>query len=107
MVSVQSFGNWIYEATGVPEPSGLSLLLLGLSGWPSFGEGSRIRGRVNKEVRNLLLKKLDLVLLFCGALIFAVSSEGRAHPGHEGDTETAAGSSSGLPAPQVSITEEG
>ena len=32
VVSVQSFGNWIYEVTGVPEPSGLSLLLLGLSG---------------------------------------------------------------------------
>jgi hypothetical protein len=62
---------------------------------------------VNKEVRDLLLKKLDLVLLLCGALILAVSSEGRAHPGHEGDTETAAGSSSGLPAPQVTITEEG
>ncbi len=32
VVSVQSFGNWIFEVTGVPEPSGLSLLLLGLSG---------------------------------------------------------------------------
>ena len=32
VVSVQSFGNWIYEVTGVPEPSALSLLLLGLSG---------------------------------------------------------------------------
>ena len=62
---------------------------------------------MNKEVRALSLKKLDLALLLCGALIFAVSSEGWAHPGHEGDTETAAGSSSGLPAPQVSITEEG
>ena len=62
---------------------------------------------MNKEVRALLLKKLDLVLLLCGGLIFAMSSEGRAHPGHEGDMETAAGSSSGLPAPQVSITEEG
>ena len=62
---------------------------------------------MNKEVRAFLLKKLDLALLLCVALIFAVSSEGRAHPGHEGDTETAAGSSSSLPAPQVSITEEG
>jgi len=32
LVSVQSFGNWIYEVTGVPEPSALSLLFLGLSG---------------------------------------------------------------------------
>jgi hypothetical protein len=32
VVSVQSFGNWIFEVTGVPEPSALSLLLLGLSG---------------------------------------------------------------------------
>ena len=32
VVSVQSFGNWIYEVTGVPEPSALSLLFLGLSG---------------------------------------------------------------------------
>ena len=32
VVSVQSFGSWIYDVTGVPEPSGLSLLLLGLSG---------------------------------------------------------------------------
>ena len=31
VVSVQSFGNWIFEVTRVPEPSGLSLLLLGLS----------------------------------------------------------------------------
>ena len=61
---------------------------------------------MNKGVCDLLLKKLDLVLLLCGALIFAVSSEGRAHPGHEEDLETAAGSASGLPAPQVSITEE-
>lgn len=62
---------------------------------------------MNKEACDLLLKKLDLVLLLCGALICAVSSEGRAHPGHEEDLETAAGSASGLPAPQVSITEEG
>ena len=32
VVSVQSFGNWIFEVTGVPEPSVVSLLLLGLSG---------------------------------------------------------------------------
>ena len=30
-----------------------------------------------------------------------------AHPGHEGDPDTSAGSASGLPAPQVSITTEG
>ncbi len=32
VVSVQSFGNWIFQVTGVPEPSVVSLLLLGLSG---------------------------------------------------------------------------
>jgi len=32
VVSVQSFGNWIFQTTGVPEPSVVSLLLLGLSG---------------------------------------------------------------------------
>jgi hypothetical protein len=32
VVSVQSFENWIFTVTGVPEPSVVSLLLLGLGG---------------------------------------------------------------------------
>jgi hypothetical protein len=32
VISVQSFGNWIYSVTGVPEPSSLTLLWLGLGG---------------------------------------------------------------------------
>lgn len=33
VVSVQSFGNWIFTVTGVPEPSVVSLLFFGLGGW--------------------------------------------------------------------------
>jgi hypothetical protein len=43
----------------------------------------------------------------CLGLVFAFTTSVFAHPGHEGDPETAAGGASALPAPQVSITEEG
>ena len=43
----------------------------------------------------------------CLGLVLVFSSSLFAHPGHEGDVETAAGGASALPAPQVSITEEG
>ena len=41
------------------------------------------------------------------ALVLAFTSPLFSHPGHEGDPETAVGGASALPAPQVSITEEG
>jgi len=43
----------------------------------------------------------------CLGLVFVFTTSVFAHPGHEGDVETAAGGASALPAPQVSITEEG